>query len=446
VEPAPLTRLLRWIDSPEARALDVRMSSAVREAATAPTSVTSAPAGTVSCFVTVAGLPRRAIDVDRHGALVTGLRWRDDGELDEAAVRLPDRSWIVIEPGASPNEPWGASDRVWHASGPGLAGARPLTVFTALRWSHVDEIPTVAEPARLPAGAGTAVLNLLAALAADQGRRALVYRGPFPSEHLFLALLESFRYAPEVNEPLRAFLAGEVEWTPAPHERMFERGGVYVQLRGRVEKVVWRGRAYCRRDWQSVARHAPRRIHDAFGVVRCSLWALGEPLEDHLDLAVDGRVMMERSPSPASDEVRLMPAPVAEGATAAVAAASAPALGPAIRGIGRRLAFEWGPVDHDLVAFDDERVRVSTRLRDAASRRSRAAADQRARMAVAVALLAEMTALVGDSLRARAQAEVSALAPEAQAALLEARNDRPPDVTVELRDAAMALCAELTGG
>ena len=91
-----------------------------------------------------------------------------------------------------------------------------------------------------------------------------------------------FRYEPEhASDPLTAFMAGDLAWAPAPHERLFGADGLFVQRRGLVEKVVFGGAAYYRPDWQSVARHAPKRVRDVPDGVLCSLWALGRPLEDH---------------------------------------------------------------------------------------------------------------------------------------------------------------------
>ena len=132
--------------------------------------------------------------VDRLGTRLAALRW-DGGRLESAWVRIPDGSWLGIEPRASADAPWGWSDRLWHAAEPPGHGWRgtTLTVFEALDWGRIDRIPTLAEPARLPPGGGTAVLNLIVALAVAQGAGPLPYRGPYPTEQLFLALLESFR-------------------------------------------------------------------------------------------------------------------------------------------------------------------------------------------------------------------------------------------------------------
>src|SRR5438094_141716 len=195
---------------------------------------------------------RPAGEQDRHGSALSALEGSPDGRLRRARVRLPDGGWIEIEPGAGAAGPWGASDLVTR-------DGRPLTRLAALDWARVDRIPPLAEPARLPAGAGTAIFNLLARLAAEQGVAVLRYDAPYPTEALFLALLESFRYVPEeAPNPMDAFARGELEWAPAPHDVAIEAGGVWVQRRERGEKVVCAGRVYYRPGWQGVRRVAPR--------------------------------------------------------------------------------------------------------------------------------------------------------------------------------------------
>src|SRR5439155_370570 len=164
-------------------------------------------------------------------------------------------------------------------------------------------------------------LNLIAELAREQGAARLAYRGPYPTEQLFLALLESFRYEPaDAADPLAAFMSGGLAWTPAPHERLFAADGLYVQRRGRVEKVV----------------------------------------------------------------------------------------------------FEWGAVARDLVLIEAERIRVSGRFRRVLAELITATRGRRPRGTLALAALVELGALVGDTVRARAQARLAALPPAAQAAALDA--------------------------
>ncbi|MGH7303740.1 MAG: hypothetical protein ACRELZ_10645, partial [Candidatus Rokuibacteriota bacterium] len=263
--------------------------------------------------------------VDRRGTLIAVLRPTATGSFESAWVRIPDGSWLGIEPRATREAPWGWSDRLWHAAHPPVAGwhGARVTLFEALDWARIDRIPVLGEPARLPPGGGTAVLNLIAARAAEQGAGLLPYRGPYPTEQLFLALLESFRYEPDAADPLAAFAAGALAWRPAPCERVFVGDDLYVQRRERIEKVVWRGIAYYRPEWQGVVRHAPRRIVDAPDGVRCGLWALGLPLEDALRLRADGDLETILAGEPAPAASRLVSPGVWAGVAAVVAARGA---------------------------------------------------------------------------------------------------------------------------
>jgi len=381
---------------------------------------------------------RPAGEQDRHGAPLSALEWSPDGRLGRAAVRLPDGAWVAIEPGAGAPGPWGASDGL-------TLDGRPLTRLAAVDWTRVDRIPPLAEPARLPAGAGTALFNLLARLAIEQGVSVLRYDAPYPTEALFLALLESFRYVPaDAGDPIAAFARGELTWTPAPHDVAIERGGVWVQRRARIEKIVVGGRAYYRPDWQGVRRLAPRAVRDAGDTVRASLVALGRVLEDHLVLAADGGVIAV--PTPAADPPEIAPlAPgVVAGLVATVVATSAAPLAPWIAGAARDVAFEWGPVEADLVEARGSRVRLSHRLRRALADalRGRARADA---LAAGLAMLREAADLIADSLRARAQAALAAEPTDVQAAALEVSGPPPADARA-IAAAAEALTRQAASG
>jgi hypothetical protein len=391
--------------------------------------------GSVVCYLApVAGAPRRALELDRHGRPLAVLRWTG-ATLAGAWVCGPDGAWLGIEPQATRAAPWGLADRLCRAARPGAAGT-PLTVLEALEWGRITRIPTLAEPAALPSGGGVAVLNLIAGLAADQGRTALAYGGPYPTEQLFLALLEAFRYTPAVHDPLEAFTGGHLDWVPAPHERLVSSDGLSVHLRGRVEKVVWRGRTYHRPDWQGITRYAPRRVWDADDGVRCSLWALGAPLEDHLVLAAEGALIGFLDPPAASGPSRPLSAAVAAALGVVAATRSAPALGPLIRDEARRLGLAWGPVAGDLVEIGREHARVSTRLRARLLAALDAAGDRADRAAVALATLSEIAQLLGDALRARAQARLASRPPAEQEALLAA-----PPAAAEAGDARLITAA-----
>jgi hypothetical protein len=367
------------------------------------------------------------------------VEWRADGLLDVASVRIPDGSWLTIEPRAGVEAPWGAIDRLWHARSPGLArGAAALTVMTAVAWHAVRTIPTAAEPARLPPGAGTAVLNLLAMLARDQGARDLRYDGPYPTEALFLALLECFHPDRVASDPLSAFAAGEITWTAAPFTPSFEPEA-YVQWREGIDKVVWQGRSYYRETWGTVRRRAHLRVLDAGGAARCVLWALGAPIEEHLRIDAGG-VPHVLAPTDHDASVRPMSSTVRDGLVAAIVSMSAAPLADAIRETAAELRFTWGPVPRDLAAVDGQQVRASSRLRAVFRERvgTETTAEGTARLALAV--LADLAGALGDPLRARAQRRLAEAGPEAQARALE-RETRDPGAARLITAAAADLVA-----
>jgi hypothetical protein len=364
------------------------------------------------------GPPRRVLERDRNGAVLTELRWTDDGRLAHAWIKIADDSWVMIEPRATYAPPWGLCDRLWHAVHPTAAAHAPLTTFETLAWEAIDRIPVLMEPARLPAGAGAAVLNLVAALAADEGQARLEYRGPYPTEQLFLVLLESFRYHTAHDDPLAAFMAGRLEWSPAPHERACPAPGLMIHLRGRVEKVVWRERLYYRPEWQGVHRHAPRRVHDVDGAVVCSLWALGEAIEDHLRLDPNGTTVEVIVPPRANLPPRRLPRAILDGVASAVAALSAAPLAPFVRDIAAACELTWSSLDGHLVTAERAHLRISHTLRQALARRLHAAPTRAQRLALALATITELAHLLGDPLRARAQSHLASLPPAAQAQAL----------------------------
>jgi len=356
---------------------------------------------------------RLVTELDRHETVVTQLDWHADGRLEQAAVRIPDGSWVTVHPGVGAAGPWGASDELRHDT-------RVITRFGALEWSSITHIPPLAEPSRLPPGAGTAVLNLIARLATEQGATTLRYDGPYPTEQLFLALLESFRWRADVSDPLLAFMSGALAWEPAPHTRAFESERVYVQHRERIEKICVVGRAFYRPEWQGVGRRTSRVVRDAAGTVRASLQALGVVLEDHVVLAHDGGVLDMPQPSPDPPEVDRLPYAVVRGLVAAVVASSAPPLGASLREVAAPLTVEWGPVVGDLVEFADARVRLSPKLRRALTTMLARAQTRREQLGVAFAALGEVAQLLGDELRRRAQTALAAAPEAAQAAALAA--------------------------
>ena len=384
---------------------------------------------------------RRLVEIDRRGQLVAVCSWRADGSLAWAKCLATDGRWIGIEPGAGRHPAWVVADQVWRLEpgGPWRPVER-LTTFEGLDYARVDRIPPLAEPRRLGGGAGTALLNVLAGFLKDQGAARVRYVGPYPTEQLFTALLESFRYdtaaasAGPAEPPLEPFLAGApVDWLPAPHERHEVAPGVWAQLRHGLDKVVVDGAAFYRRQWQGIARVEPRVLREDGERSICSLWALGQPIEDRLVLDRTGEVLSR--PAPLTDARAPAPlSPVWRAALAAlIARESAPPLGEAIAAVVDGLSLEWGPVPGDLMRADGARVRLARRLRDVATDWIRVAAPGPPRGERAVAFALEVARLLAPTVRVAAQIALEALPEEEQLRRWEAASaagDQPLDASV----------------
>ena len=418
MDPSTLPRLRAWLERPEIMALDPgRIEALALSLDDADPPVRVERWGTVVGYE--AGPPRRRlVQFDRHGHLIAACHWKLDGSLGWARCRSADGRWIGVEPGADEHPAWGHSDRVWLLDGeePWCPVER-LSVFRALDWARLDHIPPLAEPRRLPPGAGSAVLNLLASLMKDQGLARVRYRGPFPSEQLFTSLLESFRHDPTQALPLERFLAdGGLDWLPAPFESHQVAAWVTVQLRQDIDKVVADGVTFYRPEWQGVKRREPRVIREEGERVVCSLWALGGPLEDRLTLDRSGEVL--DAPPARAPEVPPAPLPPVWNSALGdlISRESAPALGPAIMEVLRETPLEWGAVPGDLVRPWEKRIRLSARLREAAAASLHSAAPGRERAEQALRFVLEVARLLGPEVRGRAQALLESL-PEAEQTL-----------------------------
>lgn len=406
------------------------------------------PHGSVALYAAPAGgaEPRRLLELDRLGGVHLAVRRDRDGALHEAWVRNVDGALLGVIAGGAEHPLWGASDRIVRLASSAAAEPELLTVSGALDWDRIASIPPLADPTRLPPGAGTTILNMLSALAADQGAAPLRYRGPFATEQLFWALAEGFRFA-RVPDPLAAFLDGAaaafaagalheapLDWTPTPHERLFLPDGVYVQLRNGVEKVWWEGRAYYRLEWQGLTRREHRiirRLTAPDGRLRfvATLHALGHPLQDHLVLDADGTVI-ER-PAAGATEPGLEPdVPLAglwrEALGTLLPLEATPLLAPAIEAVWPALEVVWGTVPRDLVDVRGRTVRLSRALtRCYAAERARLAGA--ARRTLAQRLVREVLGLLGPPVRRAAAAWLEGEPPSRQQALLDsgAGLDRP---------------------
>jgi hypothetical protein len=438
-------RLAAWLARDEVAALDPEGVDALRAALEEPDPpVTAGRGGTLIGYLP-GPARRRLVQFDRLGHLVAACRWRSDGALAWAKCRLADERWLGLEAGAAEHPAWGVSDRVWlmEPDAP-WAPREPVTIFQALDYGRPDFIPPLLEPRRLPPGGGTDLLNVIAGLMKDRGVAGVRYRGPYPTEQLFTALLECFRYDARETLPLERFLTdASLDWHPAPFETHHVTPGVVVHLRHEVEKVTLDGAMFYRPEWQGIRRREPRVIRTDGERLVCSLWALGGSLEDRLVLDRLGEV--QDAPAPRPDPIAPSPLAPVWGAALGelIARESAPALASSIADVTGSLALEWGPVAGDLLRVQGQRIRLSGRLREAAAAALAGAASPQERAEQALRFVLEVARLLGPEVRGRAQARLESLGDEEQRRVLESA---PTDLPEALGESVGRLIALVIRG
>ena len=442
---AVLPRLRAWLTRADIDALDPAGVERLRAALDEPEPPVTAGRGGALVAYAPGPARRRLLQFDRRGPLVAACRWHHDGALAWAKCLLPDGRWLGIEPGAGSHPAWGRSDRIWllATDGPWRPGEL-VTLFQSVDYARPDFIPPLLEPRRLPPGGGTALLNLIAGLMKDRGVATVRYRGPYPTEQLFTALLECFRYDSGEALPLERFLAdGALDWRPAPFETHHVTPGVVVQLRHEVEKVTVDGAPFLRAEWQDIRRREPRVVRSDGDRVICSLWALGGPLEDRLVLDRLGEVL-EAPPGRADTTAPAPLPPVWLGALGElIARESTPALASAIASVTAGLALEWGPVPGDLLRVHGQRIRLSRRLREAGTAALTGAASPPERAEQALRFVLEVARLLGPEVRSRAQARLESLSEDEQRRILE---DAPAELPEALGDSVGRLVALVIKG
>ena len=364
--------------------------------------------------------PRRLATFDRHGRLVLFMTWADDGALVRFKVRGLNGRFLGVLPQSASHLGWGLSDCIWTLDGElGFHLEQPLTLFRAVTYTDVVSLPPLDDPGRLPSGAGSTVLNVLALLGRDQAKTVLRYRGPYPSERLFVTLRESFHTGGEAGATRERFTHGAaeaavrlemreaaVDWTPAPYEYCFPAAHTCVQLRRGIEKVYDRGRVYYHPDL-SVSAHALRTEHTEDGQVRytASLVLLGQAVEDHLVLDPTGEII-ERPAAPRRWHVRGS-AELSDDWKAVlvrlIAAESAPALHSELWPIVSEMPLIWGTVQGELWAETPTEFILHAGMIAVYRRTVAAARSAGEALLLAARFSSELARLIGPLVRQRAQ-------------------------------------------
>lgn len=229
---------------------------------------------------------------DRDGCVHAELAWHGEAVRVTVALAADGGSAAVIEP---PED-----DPLFGRAHPILVIKGDVrerrTTCSPIDWRAPRRIPAIAAPAMLPAGSGSAVLNVIALLAADAGVTALRYAGPYPTYALWNALGHSFRTSGDRDE----FVSGAldralqlardeipIDFAPAPFERAWIPGGE-VQLRdGAVERARIGGAVYAR----AVDGAPGRLVAIADGQLAAEVWFGDRPWSRVAVLAADGRVV-----------------------------------------------------------------------------------------------------------------------------------------------------------
>ena len=174
-------------------------------------------------------------------------------------------------------------------------GGRAITAMSVLDWEHPTEIPTIAEPGKLPPGTGGVLLNRIAELARDAHVTALRYAGPYPTPALHRALLRSFRTATTEAEFTADMLGRALrvardplpfDFAPAPHVRIANAHG-FVELRDGLERAVVDGMTF------EVAGSPGRLVEvaiDLHGRFACELWFGDAPYARIAELTAGGEL------------------------------------------------------------------------------------------------------------------------------------------------------------
>ncbi len=283
------------------------------------------------------GAPRRWLDPD--GAVLA--------EIEPALVRLflPGALEVplTVEPAAA--HPVLGAVHALAVGGPTLAHV------AAVDWRRPARIPAIDAPGRIPGGAGTVLLNVLA-LGARAAGRTLRYAGPYPTAALWASLATCFR-AP-AGADVSAFTEGALEravrgddaplpidFTPAPFERVRVAPRVVVHLRDGVERLYLGGVAWL----ADLAGAGARRLAPDDGGYRVELWLADTAWAEVARLDARGQLIDGPHPLPpvlSSVMGKPFPPALVGALTELIAEHEPPLLAVAMREVARELPMVWG--------------------------------------------------------------------------------------------------------
>jgi len=374
---------------------------------------------------------QRLATFDRHGRLLLLLYRNNAGTLTRFKARGLDGRFLGVERGVASHLGWGVSDSVSLLEGEtGFTVAHPLTFFRSVAYEDLDALPPLDDPVRLPPGAGSTLLNVLALLAHDQGKSVLRYRGPYPTERLFTTLSESFRYRGEPGAMRERFAQGAeetaiqlamrevpVDWEPLPHERFFPAAHTCVQLRNGVEKVYDRGRVYYRPDLAGSA-YAIRTQQADEQPLRyiAGLAILGQAIEDHLILDAHGEILerppiqeyqLLRGPMQLSDDWKAL-------LVRLIASESASMLHSALWPVVDELTLEWESLHNELWSQAGNTISLHAGIVSVYRRALAQIKSAGEGLLLAARFTSELSRLIGPLVRARAQERLAGLSSDAQ--------------------------------
>lgn len=309
--------------------------------------------------------------LDRTGCVHATLLWRrralDRLEVPGAIVR----GEVIDDPLLGPAHP------IDHAptidphdplSPPRGSPARRATTLSAIEWARPTQIPAIAAPARIPAGAAAPIMNTIALLAERAGVPALRYAGPYPTHALWRSILRSFRTTASEDQLTadaldRATRVARdeiaIDFVPAPHERVVIPQG-HVELRDGVERVVIDGVGY-------IPDGSPARLVHAGHESRAEIWFGDEPWAHVATVAADGSLVEGPHPIRAytSDVIgRAFPPALRTALAELIADAVAPPLAAAARAIVTARPIRWAHLGARAAAHDAEGFAVHAALWD----------------------------------------------------------------------------------